>query len=197
MRNLNFPVNLVFKISTFANDFYATDANGITIGYIRQKMFKLKESVEIFSDESRSQKLYQINADKWLDFNTAYAIKKQDGQELGKVCRKGWASLWKANYEIVGNDGQMKYRIQEKNPWAKVMDSLLGEIPLLGMLTGYLFNPAYSVKDLNEKELYQLKKQPSFFGRKFDITETEALDVDDELIVLSLMMMVLLERRRG
>lgn len=197
MKNLSFPVNLVFKISTFANDFYATDANGRTIGYIRQKMFKLKESVEIFSDESKSQKLYQINADKWLDFNTAYAIKSVQGNELGKITRKGWSSLWKASYDIIGSDGQMKYHIQEKNPWAKVMDSLLGEIPILGMLTGYLFNPAYSVVDLHQQELYELKKQPSFFGRKFDITEVQALDVDDELIVLSLMMMVLLERRRG
>ena len=78
------------------------------------------------------------------------------------------------------------------------MDSLLGEIPILSMFTGYLFNPSYIVLDKNNQIIARLKKEPSFFGRKFEITKVQEFDKDDgERIMLSLMMMILLERRRG
>lgn len=42
------------------------DANGTTIAYVKQKMFKLVEEVSVFNDESKSQTNYFIKADKWL-----------------------------------------------------------------------------------------------------------------------------------
>jgi hypothetical protein len=43
-----------------------------------------------------------------------------------------------------------------------------------------------------------LKKDASFFGRKFTVSkEGDLKDEDEENIALSLMMMILLERRRG
>jgi hypothetical protein len=44
----------------------------------------------------------------------------------------------------------------------------------------------------------RLKKEPSFFGRKFRLTQVGEMDADDEdRIVLGLMMMILLERKRS
>ena len=74
MQDIQFPVQFEFKISTLANDFKATDANGKMIAYVRQKMFKLKEDIQIFSDESKTKVNYRIKADKWLDFSTAYSF---------------------------------------------------------------------------------------------------------------------------
>ena len=96
----NYPLKFQFKISTLSNDFIAKDNDGNTLAYVRQKMFKLKEKVIVYSDESKSKELFHINADKWLDFNTVYNFTSADGVALGKVARKGWASLWKAKYEL-------------------------------------------------------------------------------------------------
>ena len=41
MRKIEFPLELSFKIATFANDFVAKDATGHTVYYVRQKMFKI------------------------------------------------------------------------------------------------------------------------------------------------------------
>ena len=42
-----------------------------------------------------------------------------------------------------------------------------------------------------EKEIYCLKKMPSFFGRKFQLDQiNDIADEDETLVVLSLMMMV-------
>ena len=55
MQNISFPLNFKFNISTFANDFVATDASGATVAYVRQKMFKLKEDILIYNDENKTK----------------------------------------------------------------------------------------------------------------------------------------------
>ncbi len=198
MKNLQFPLQFTFKISTFANDFVAKDANGQTISYIKQKMFKLIEDVSIYNDESKSQVEYSIKADRWLDFSAAYNFTNSVGNYLGKVARKGWASIWKARYEIYDENNLQDLLIQEEKPWVKVADALLIEIPFLGILSGYLFNPSYLVTRPDGKPVIRLKKESSFFGRKFSVTKLNEFEKgEEERVVLGLMMMILLERRRG
>ncbi len=198
MKNIQFPINFKFKITSFANDFTATDATGNTIAYVKQKMFRLKEAINIYSDESKSKIDYTISANKWLDFSAAYSFFDEHGQEFGKIARKGWRSIWKASYEIIDQLEKKQYTITEENPWVKVFDALLGEVPILSIFTGYLFNPAYIVVNSEGQTVVRLKKMPSFFGRNFEITKIGELDSDDDdRVMLGLMMMILLERRRG
>lgn len=198
MNNLSFPIKFVFHISTFSNDFTATDANGKTIAFVKQKLFKLKEDVSVFQDESKSKLLFKINADKWIDFSTAYEFTNSDGIVLGKIARKGWASIWKAKYELIDQHQKLQYHIREENAWIKVMDGVLGQIPVLNFFTGYVFNPSYLITNLDHKKVARLKKEASFFGRKFEVTKLNDMDQDDEQrIILGFMMMILLERRSG
>ena len=198
MQNLQFPIDFEFKIGTFANDFTATDLSGRTIAYVRQKMFKLKEDIQIFSDENQTKVNYTIKADRWLDFSAAYSFYDSDGSVLGKIARKGWRSLWKAKYEIIDQHDQLQYSVSEENGMVKVFDSILGQVPILNMFTGYFFNPSYLVTDTKEKPIVRMKKEASFWGRKFQLTKVGSMDSDDDdRIMLGLMMMLLLERRRG
>ncbi len=198
MKNIKFPVNFQFKISTLANDFTARDADGAVIAYVRQKMFRLKEDINIYNDDSKTQINYKIKADRWLDFSAAYSFLDRNGNEFGKIARKGWRSIWKATYEIIDENQKLQYNIKEENPWIKVFDTLLCEVPILSLFSGYFFNPAYIVTDVDNNPIVRLKKQPSFFGRKFELTQIGELDNDDDdRIMIGLMMMILLERRRG
>ncbi len=193
-----FPINFEFKIGTLSNDFTATDANGKTIAYVRQKMFKLKEAITVYASTAKTNELYKINADRVIDFNANYAFTDADGDMIGKVGRKGMKSLWKANYQILDNNNNTDFEIKEENPWAKVMDALFVEIPILGMFTGYFFNPKYLVTDTSGNQIARLSKQASFWGRKFKLETLGDLPADkSESVMLSLMMMMLLERRRG
>lgn len=197
-RQINFPLTFEFKIGTLANDFIVYDEKGNVVAYVRQKMFKFKEDVIVFSDESKTTELYRIRADKWIDFNTNYSFTQSSGEYMGSVGRRGMRSLWKASYHIFDAEKNAEYSIQEENPWAKVGDALLGEIPVLSIFTGYLFNPKYLVKTTTESPMIRLSKQPSFFGRRFKLEDIGNIPAEDsERVMLSLMMMVLLERRRG
>lgn len=198
MKDLQFPIRFVFNVTTISNDFTAKDASGKTVAYVRQKMFKLKEDTNVYDNEQKNHIAYNIRADKWIDFSAAYSMKNAQGKEIGKIARKGWASLWKAHYELIDQHQKLQYHIREDNAWVKVLDGVLGNIPILGGFTGYFFNPSYTVTDLKGQDICQLKKEPSFFGRKFKLSKLKPIDHDDdERIILGFMMMVLLERRRG
>jgi uncharacterized protein YxjI len=198
MQNLQYPLFLKFKLTTLSSDFTITDSNENSLAYVRQKMFRLKEDVVVFNNESKSQENFRIRANQWIDFNASYAITYHTGKNLGKIARKGMRSIWKATYNIFDQNDTQKYKVQEENAWVKVLDGMVGEIPIIGMFTGYFLNPSYIVHDNNGKEIYRLKKMPSFFGRKFQLDQINDIpDHEETLVVLSLMMMVLLERAKG
>lgn len=199
MKQLAFPLDLTFRVSTVANDFRVIDANGQEVAYVRQKIWKLKSEVEVFTDKHKSTLLYTMRADKVIGMNYTFTITDPEGRELGSVTRKGMASIFRAYYEIK-KAGELKYLIREKNPWAKVWDALLSELPLLGILSAYVFHPAYVVRDpVSNEELALLKKRPSFFGRKFklDKLKQELTGEEEALVLMSSMRVLLLERRRG
>jgi len=162
-------------------------------------MFRLKEDVIVFSDESRTKELFNIKANQWIDFNASYMMTDLlTGKKFGRLARKGMRSIWKARYDIIDEKDKPIYQINEDNGWIKVFDSFVGEIPILGMLTGYFLNPSYTVMDNAGKAYFRLKKMPSLIGRRFQLERLIDIDDEDEsLIILSFLMMVLLERARG
>ena len=107
-------------------------------------------------------------------------------------------SIWKSHYDILDGKDEWKYSISEDNAWTKVLDGMVGKIPVIGMFTGYFLNPAYSVKDKSGQILFRLKKMPSLIGRRFQLDRlVDIADEDESLIILSYLMMILLERSRG
>lgn len=198
LSQLAYPLNLKFKIGTLANDFVIADTNQKTFAYVRQKMFKFIDEIQVFTNESKSELQYTIKANKWIDFSASYVFSDKDGVKVGRVARKGMASLWKARYEVFDADDNYMFLIQEDNGWTKVFDAILGEIPILGLLTGYLFNPAYSLKREDGTVVLKLKKEPSMFGRHFSVSKASEIGGKEEkTAILSLKMMILMERRRG
>lgn len=195
---MNYPLDLSFKLLALANQISVTDAQGNLLFYVKQKMFKLKEAVTIFADKEQMQPLFKINADRVIDISARYHITDTNGRELGSVKRQGMKSLWRARYDIFDGDGNPSFNISEENPWVKVIDALVGEVPIVGMFTGLMFNPTYVVKNKHDAIIMRFKKQPSMFESKFRLESLIPISPEEEQrTVLSVLMMVLLERRRG
>ena len=195
---MNYPLELSFKIVALAPQIYVVDASGENVCYVKQKLFKFKEAVEIFTDESRLEKLCEIRADRVIDFSAKYTFFSNSGEPFGAIRRRGVRSIWKAHYEILDHD-QLEYEIREENGWVKVLDSFFSEIPLLGAFAGYFFNPTYLVTRLADGEaMVRVQKQPAFWEGKFRLEQLRDIDEGDQLrIMLSILMMILLERSRG
>ncbi|MGV3483716.1 MAG: hypothetical protein ACO1RT_04800 [Planctomycetaceae bacterium] len=194
---MQYPIELRFKLMSFAQRITARDAAGQELLHIKQKMFKFKEQVEIYRDSTQKQLLFRIAADRMLDFSANYSFTDAQGNSWGGVRRQGMKSLWAAHYDVI-QDGAVDMKIQEESPFKKVLESLLGEIPLVGFIAVYLLNPSYLVTSPTGEPLLRLTKKPAVFEGKFVLEKLREIPEDDELrSLLALVMVVLLERDRG
>lgn len=199
LAGIQYPLSLSFKIMALASQATVTDAAGNTVLYTKQKMFKFREHVEIFTDKSKNTRLADIKTRKVIDWSARYESTDASGQPIGAVGRKGWQSIWRAHYEVFNPGDEIPdFSIREENPGAKVMDSILGGIPVVGLATGYLFHPRFLATRSNGTPAMRLEKKAAFFEGKFEITKVGDLSAREELnLILSFMMLVMLERKRG
>lgn len=194
---MQYPIDLRFKLMTLGQRITATDASGQPLLFIKQKMFKLKEKVQIYSDAKLTREIFQISADRIIDFSASYHFTDPQGTDWGAVRRKGMRSLWSAHYEVI-QDGAVDMTISEESPLKKLLESLLGEIPIIGLVAVMLLNPSYIVSRPDGTPLLRLTKKPAVFEGKFTLEKLSDMPEDDELrSLLALIMMVLLERKRG
>lgn len=197
LKSMRYPLDLRFKILTLGQRITATDSSGNTLLYIKQKMFKLKESVEVYSSSDQQQLLFRIKADRIIDFSANYHFTNANGDDWGSVRRKGIKSFWSAHYDVI-QDGQIDMTIEEESAIKKVLDAIFGEIPIVGILATYFINPSYIVRRPDGTPLLRLVKKPAFLEGHFVLEKLNEMPEDDELrSLLALIMMVLLERKRG
>jgi uncharacterized protein YxjI len=195
---MQFPLKLTFKVLAVAPQITVTDASGQTLFYVKQKLFKLKEAITVFSDSSQTKELYKINADRIIDFSAKYHIMDVQGQKIGAIKREGMRSIFKARYDVFDGNDTHVLDINEENAFVRVMDALFGEIPIIGMASGYVFNPTYLVADMQGQIVMKIKKEPALLETGFTITQERPMSDEETLrAVLGLFMMVLLERVRG
>lgn len=197
---LQSPLTVTFKLFALAPQIAVTDAQDQLVLYVKQKLFKLKEDIKVCSDRTQTQQLYAIKADRIIDFSAAYRFTDAQNQLLGSVKRRGLRSIWRAHYDILSQEGTETplFTIREENPWIKVLDGLLCEVPIVNFFTGFILNPVYLVETPEKTVVMRLSKIPTFLSRKFTIKQVDELDETSQItIILSLLMMVLLERNRG
>jgi hypothetical protein len=199
LQGLQYPLSLRFKLLALASQATVTDATGRTVLYTRQKLLKFREHVEIWTDASQATRLADIKANKVIDWSARYNATDASGVPIGSVGRRGWKSLWRAHYEVFNPGDQIPdFSIREENPGAKILDSVLGQIPIVGMFTGFFCHPSYLAARSDNRPAMRLTKQAAFFEGRFTIEKLGDLTPREELnLFLSFLMLILLERSRG
>ena len=194
---MNYPLTLTFKLLTVRTKLSLTDASGRLVYFVRQKSFRLREAVNVFADAEQTRQVASIRADRIIDFSATYSFEDMQGRRLGAVRRSGMRSLWKADYEVLRNDAPI-LRIREDSAFVRFMDGVFGEIPVIGILSGLVFNPSYAVTRPDGTRVMHVKKHRAFWEGTFTIERQVELSPDDETAaILAILMMVLLERSRG
>ena len=90
----------------FGGAFWFRDANDQVIAYSKQKRFKLKEDIVLYTDETCTQPLLAIKARNVIDFGATYDIvDATTGENLGAARRKGLKSIFKDTWKILDANG--------------------------------------------------------------------------------------------
>lgn len=205
MTFFQYPLDMRFKLVALSPQIIASDATGSEVMYIHQKVFNIREDVRIYSDQSRAEEVFRMNAEKIMDFNTRYNFYlSNNDQHLGSCKAQGWRSIWRTTYLLDDSTGQQTHYIKEDNPWVKMIDAAFSAIPYAEWFSGFVFHPAYTCYRGTDREdeshpVMHLQKEAGFFEGRYTIElMDESISKTDEIrALLSFLILVQFMRRRG
>ncbi len=113
------------------------DPNGNQVMFVEQKMFRLREDIRVYTDETKSQEILLIQARHILDWAAAYdVLDPQTGEKAGVLRRKGWKSLLRDEWQILNAHDQ---------PIGVLFEDSLGLALLRRFLLGSLLPQNYDI----------------------------------------------------
>jgi len=93
-------------LKIFGGTFWFKNSDDQVIAYSKQKRFKLKEDIVLYTDETCAQPLLSIKARSVIDFGATYDIVDMTtGENLGAARRKGLKSIFKDTWKILDANG--------------------------------------------------------------------------------------------
>lgn len=213
----HYPLTLSFERFSFGRKVHILGADAQPLLYVRQRAWALKEVVDIFAVTAAGPKLYQIKADRVLDYSATYTIATAEGIVMGTVSRQGMRSRWRALFETLQSFrhyGWSSDRIRPiwnvayliRNTLDEEVGQIVEEMPLM-KLVGTIFsellwlrpflNPAYKV-NWHGQQVFESKKLPAVFSRTFSLAQRGGLpDSEEPLLLTSLVMALLIEKNLG
>src|SRR5574341_388951 len=108
--------NYVLKRQAIAltGKFRFYDPLGNLVMFSEQRMFRLREDIRVYSDETKTQEVLSIKARQIIDFCAAYdVIDTAYNQKVGALRRKGWSSILRDEREVLDADDNVVGKLFE------------------------------------------------------------------------------------
>ncbi len=163
MADYDFLVKSKWFSLSFDRKFNIFDSNDRLIGICKQKAFKLKEDIRVYTDESMKKESINIQAKQIIDFSAAYDVFDSNSKEkLGSWQRKGLTSaLVMDSWVMMSPKGVQIATLEEDNM-------------TLALIRRYLFKllpQTYYLKNQNGEILaeYSQTFNPFVYGLKVKI----------------------------
>jgi uncharacterized protein YxjI len=102
------------QVFALAGKFRVFDPSGKLLLFSEQKMFKLREDIRVYADESKTQEVLAIKARQIIDFSAAFdVVDSTTGQKIGALRRKGLASVLRDEWEVLDVNDNVRGRLFE------------------------------------------------------------------------------------
>jgi uncharacterized protein YxjI len=176
------------KFFTFLGaKFHIYDAAGNLLGYSKQKAFKLKEDIRIFTDETLSDERVAIKARSIIDFGAAYDVIDSKKQlKVGALKRKGWTSLVRDSWILMDEADHEVGTIQE--------DSMM--MALLRRFLSALIPQNFHLRDSTGAELAQFRTHFNPFIHRMTVSVFEGCTLSPILVLAAGVLLVAVEGRQ-
>ena len=183
------------KIFSFLGaSFQIFDERGEVVAFCRQKAFRLREDIRVYTDETRETELFSMRARSVLDFGATYDVALPEGQVLASIRRKGFTSLVRDSWTIFGPEGEELARLQEDSAGMAFLRRML---PLVAVFSPQRFH----LERADEPEgapLAVFRTHFNLFVYRLGITiEREDEDLDDLVILAMGCLIAAIEGRQG
>jgi hypothetical protein len=109
----------VIKIFGAAFHVYAPD--GRVVAYCKQKAFKLREDIRLYTDESCATVLLTMKARQVIDFGVTFDVTLPDGSVLASIRRKGLKSMFRDTWQVfLPGKSEPRATLQENSAWISI-----------------------------------------------------------------------------
>ena len=176
------------KTLTIGNKYWLEDQSEAILGFCKQKLFKLKEDIRIYSDESESSELFCIKQQQIMDaWGKFSVIDSLTNAEIGYVKRNIISAFIKDTWEIYTISDQLVGR---------VVESSTGRALARKFMPGGALVPEKMVLEMDGQIMANINQDFKIIG---DIWEMDCQrmppNFDRRVLIACILLMGMIERR--
>ncbi len=173
----------------FGGQFHVYDPHGQVVLFSRQKAFKLREDIRVYTDETETEERLWIRARQIIDFSAAYdVLDSQSGQLVGTLRRKGFSSLLRDSWEFLDARGQSVGKIVE--------DSMVMAL-LRRLLTDLIPQAFHATVSDQPVASYRQRFNPFIFKLEVQLAPGASAAIRTELLLAAGILLTAVEGRQG
>lgn len=179
----------VFKL--LGGAFHVFDPAGNVVLYSKQKAFKLKEDIRIYTGEDMDTEVLTIRTDQIIDLGATYHVhdSQQGGVRVGSLKRKGLKSMLRDEWVILDPSGQEVGIIQE--------DSVALAL-LRRLMVGWLLpQKYYGTIGNNPVSVFTRNFNPLVSKMSLDFTMDTQGQLDRRLGIAAVIMLLAIDGKQG
>lgn len=114
------------QVFALTGKFRMFDPMNNLVMFSEQKMFRWREDIRVYGDESKSREVLSIKARQIVDFSAAYdVVDTEMNQKVGALRRKGWRSLLRDEWEVLDEHDNVKGLLFEDSMGLAMLRRLL------------------------------------------------------------------------
>ena len=171
----------------FGASFHVFDPPGRVVGYSKQKAFRLREDIRVYSDESMREEILVVKARQIIDFSAAYDIvDATEGRKVGAARRKGWSSMIRDSWEILNADDVPIGRVREDSTFKALLRRFLSN----------LIPQTFHLEGADGRRAAELRVHFNPFLYRMTVTIDPAAGVDPRLVFGTAVLLCAIEGRQ-
>ncbi|HNA90345.1 MAG TPA: hypothetical protein PK989_13605, partial [Anaerolineales bacterium] len=119
------------QVFALTGKFRFFNPSGQLVMFSEQKMFKLREDIRVYADETKAQEVLMIKARQIIDFSAAFdVVDSVSGMKIGALRRKGLQSILRDEWEILDvNDAVIGTLVEDSMGMALLRRFLTNLVP--------------------------------------------------------------------
>ncbi|MFG0305211.1 MAG: hypothetical protein ACF8Q5_03235 [Phycisphaerales bacterium JB040] len=109
-------------LKLFGAAFHVYDQQGQVVAYCKQKAFRLREDIRLYTDESLATPLVVLRTQQVIDFGATYDVTLPGGERLGSFRRKGMkSSFLRDEWLVFDEDGAPLATLTERGSFTPIV----------------------------------------------------------------------------
>lgn len=177
------------KVVAITNQYWIEDAGGGMLGYSKQKLLRIKESIRIFTDDSMSSELFRIQQEQVMDMWGTFAVVDSVTEAVvGKIRREALSSgVYKDAYVLMDAYGNAVGRVAERG----------GRGLARKYLPGGALVPEQLVVEFGGQQVAGIKQQFKVIGDMWEVDCSRLpARFDRRTLIATMLLMGMIERDR-